>query len=207
MGAIERAKIYELDTQGNQVTPGIDVCFNPKEYSLEKSLSWESSKAHSDAPLPEFKSPSAMSLSVTLQFDTYEERVSVRDKFVRKLEKLTFMKGDAKDKKDVKNHAPPRVMFVWGKMTFRGEVALKMRQVHTSASETMESSTNDMAGKTAGTRTVPVKAGDRLDLIAAKELGDASRWSEIAALNGIEDPANIKDGNGNALSQVTIPNN
>jgi hypothetical protein len=41
---IERAKIYELDVKDNKtdVDKGIDVCFNPKEYSLEKAVSWES---------------------------------------------------------------------------------------------------------------------------------------------------------------------
>src|SRR4051794_35975900 len=123
MGAIERAKIYELDASGKNVDPPIDVCFNPKEYSIEKSLDWEASKAHEDAPVPEFKTPKAMSLSVTLQFDTYEERVSVRDKYIRRLEKLTYMtNGPASGEKDVKKHAPPRVMFCWGKMTFRGVI-------------------------------------------------------------------------------------
>src|SRR5262249_55060965 len=119
--SIERAKLYELDTKDNKtdVGTGIDVCFNPKEYSLEKAVSWESSKPFSDAPMPEFKSPSAMTLSVTLQFDTYEERVSVRDKYVRKIEALTMMKSKATSEKDVKKHSPPLVRFVWGKMHFK----------------------------------------------------------------------------------------
>lgn len=50
----------------------VDVCFNPKEYALDKSIPWESSKAHEDAPLPEFKEPLRMTLAVTLQFDTFE---------------------------------------------------------------------------------------------------------------------------------------
>ena len=80
--------------------------------------------------MPEFKSPTAMTLSVTLQFDTYEERVSVRDKYVRKLEKLTMMKSKAKDDKDVKNHAPPLVRFCWGKLNFKG-VIVSLSQKYT----------------------------------------------------------------------------
>jgi len=221
MGAIERAKIYELDSAGKSIDPPIDVCFNPKEYALEKSLSWESSKAHEDAPVPEFKSPSAMSLAVTLQFDTYEERVSVRDKYIRRMEKLTFMTGSpAKDDKDVKNHAPPRIMFVWGKMTFRGviqslsqkytmfladgtpvraEVSLKMQQVDTSAANIEDASKVKNITANAGT-TYSVKDTDRLDLIAANELGSAARWNEIADLNGIDNPFDLKAWAGQTIA-------
>lgn len=217
MGAIERAKIYELDASGKSITPGIDVCFNPKEYQLDKAVAWAPSKAHEDAPMPEFGPPAGMTLSVTLQFDTYEERVSVRDKYIRRLEKLTFMVGKAKDEKDAKKHAPPRVLFVWGNFTFRCviqslgqkytmfladgtpvrcECALKMLQVQ-SESEAMETTTNNMAGKTGSTATMTGSKTDRLDLIAADKLGDASRWSEIAALSGIDDPTK-------SLENVTI---
>jgi hypothetical protein len=217
--AIERAKIYELDPTGKQTSdPPIDVCFNPKEYSLDKALSWESSKAHDDAPVPEFKTPAAMTLTVTLQFDTYEERLSVRDKYVRRLEKLCLMKSKAKDDKDVKNHAPPRCMFVWGQMTFRGviqslgqkytmfladgtpvraEIALKMQQVDDSA---------QAVDKIAQTITVAnqatqyqIQQNDRLDLIASNQLSDASRWTEIADLNGIDNPFDLTQWVGQTI--------
>jgi nucleoid-associated protein YgaU len=214
MGNVERAKIFELDPTGKEVdvTNPICVCFNPKEYSLEKSISWESSKAYTDAPVPEFKAPAAMTLSVTLQFDTYEERVSVRDKYIRRLEKLTLMKSKAKDDKDVKNHAPPQCKFVWGKLHFRGvidslsqkytmfltdgtpvraEVALKMRNVEDAEVDT---GTDTKGSNSTTTRTVTAKQGDRLDLIASRELGDPSRWAEIAALNGIDDPGQDLSG-------------
>jgi hypothetical protein len=221
MGAIERAKIYELDTSGTKIDPAIDVCFNPKEYQFDKALSWESSKAHEDAPTPEFKTPSAMTLTVTLQFDTYEERISVRDKYVRKLEKLCLMKGSAKDDKDVKNHAPPRVMFCWGKMTFRGviqslgqkytmfladgtpvraEVALKIQQVETDPTQ-VDSSTTTITAKQ--NKQYTVKDGDRLDLIASDQLQDASRWTEIADLNSIDNPFDLSAWVGQSLQ---IPN-
>jgi nucleoid-associated protein YgaU len=43
-------------------------------------------------------------------------------------------------------------------------------------------------------RLYTVKRGDTLSSIAARELGNASRWREIAALNGIRDPRSIKPG-------------
>src|SRR4051812_28205987 len=165
MGKLERAKIYILEGDGSsgkkQTDPKtvIDVCFNPKEYSLEKSVGWDSENAFTDAPSPEFTKPSAMTLSVTLQFDTYEERVSVRDKYVKKLETTALMRvqfDPTKKKKlsadDKKKASPPTVLFAWGNFVFKGvveslsqkytmfladgtpvraEVALKMRNVLT----------------------------------------------------------------------------
>jgi nucleoid-associated protein YgaU len=221
---LERAKIIVLKDDGSSDTnkdDTIDVCFNPKEYSLEKSLQWDTEKSKTDAPTPEFKQPSAMTLSVTLQFDTYEERTSVRDKYTRRLEAAAHTRGKALGKKPTaeakKNHMPPVILFVWGKFTFKGvieslsqkytmfladgtpvraEVGLKIKNVLTD-----EFDKGDMQKNAAGTttRSVATKDGDRLDLIAAKELGDAGRWAEIAAMNNIDDP-------GAALpASLTIP--
>jgi nucleoid-associated protein YgaU len=43
-------------------------------------------------------------------------------------------------------------------------------------------------------RTYTVKDGDTLGAIASRELGSAARAKDIAALNGIDDPALIKKG-------------
>lgn len=42
--------------------------------------------------------------------------------------------------------------------------------------------------------TYTVRAGDTLQSIAASQLGDSSRWTEIAALNAIRDPRNLTVG-------------
>lgn len=43
-------------------------------------------------------------------------------------------------------------------------------------------------------RTYTVKSGDTLSKIAARELGNANRWGEIASLNGLRDPNRISAG-------------
>jgi hypothetical protein len=221
MGKLERAKIYVLNADGQDVGDkedknGIDVCFNPKEYSLEKSVSWSTEKSFSDAPHPEFTAPSAMTLSVTLQFDTYEDRVSVREKYVKHLERLSMMRGEwTKDKapnaKDKKKLAPPVVLFVWGRFNFKGvvdsisqkytmfladgtpvraEVALKLRNVLEAAGDKapVSSASSDSS------KSYTVQEGDRLDGIAASQLGDSSRWTEIAMENNIDDPTKLTAG-------------
>jgi hypothetical protein len=234
MGKLERARIHVLKGDGTtntDVQSYIEVCFNPKEYSLEKSVEWDAEKAFADAPTPEFKAPKPMTLSVTLQFDTYEERTNVRDKWVRQIEKLTLMTGDlpkdgtsTKSKSDKQKFRPPTILFVWGRFVFKGvveslsqkytmflsdgtpvraECALKMRNVMDKAVD----KGSDMVFKASSdqVRTVTVNADDRLDLIAAKELGDAGRWTEIAALNNVVDAGRITDANGNRLSSLQLP--
>ena len=70
----------------------------------------------------------------------------------------------------------------------------------------IDTGTDQQFNKSAGaTQTYQVVDGDRLDLIAAKCLGDAGRWPEIAAFNDIVDPGNIADGNGNPIKTLTMP--
>lgn len=229
MAKLERAKIHVLssntDAKSTDSSSTIEVCFNPKEYSLDKAVGWDAEKAFSDAPNPEFKQPSPMSLSVTLQFDTYEERVSVRDKWVRQIEKLTMMTkqlskdASAKDKKD---NRPPTILFVWGRFVFRGvveslsqkytmflsdgtpvraECALKIRNVLDA-----DFDKNDPPAQKKGvSKSVTVRQGDRLDLIAADQLGDANRWVEIAAYNDIVDATNIAGDDGVRKTTLNLP--
>jgi LysM repeat protein len=53
-----------------------------------------------------------------------------------------------------------------------------------------------------GPRIYVVKKGDTLSSIAAKLLGKASRWVEIARMNGIRDPKKIKVG-----QKLKVPRN
>jgi nucleoid-associated protein YgaU len=48
--------------------------------------------------------------------------------------------------------------------------------------------------RAAKTRVYVVQPGDSLSKIAKKQLGDASRWREIAELNKIKDPDLIRPG-------------
>ena len=221
MGKLERAKIYVLTGDGKAGTKedeqGIDVCFYPKEYSLAKLVQWDTEKAKSDAPQPEFKAPSPMTLSVTLQFDTYEERVSVRDKYTKKIEALGNMRSsplpDKPSKTDLEKASPPVILFVWGRFTFKGvvtqigskytmfladgtpvraEIALTLQNVWDTSVNDDPNNPSPSGGS--GGKSYSVKDGDRLDSIAASQLGDASRWVEIAMLNNIDDPTKVSTG-------------
>jgi hypothetical protein len=234
MAKLERARIHVLKGDGKKSddvdTDGyIEVCFNPKEYSLDKSVEWDAEKAFSDAPSPEFKAPKPMTLSVTLQFDSYEERVSVRDKWVRRIEKLTMMSqqlkndGKAASKADKQKYRPPVILFIWGRFTFKGvieslsqkytmflsdgtpvraECGVKIRNV---IDNNIDEGTSQSWSKGGGGKPYQVEQNDRLDLIAAKQLGDAGRWAEIAAMNDIVDAGNIAGDDGKRKTSLMIP--
>lgn len=59
---------------------------------------------------------------------------------------------------------------------------------------TTDPATGAAAVATPSVRTYTVKSGDTLSAIAARELGKASRWTEIATLNGIRDPRRLSVG-------------
>ncbi len=92
------------------------VKFNPKEFSVEKSCSWTPQEgAVSDEPPEVFGKPTPSSLSVTLQFDTYEDKGPVTE-YTDMLESLTqIIDKDSKKR-------PPLCDFAWGKFVFTGVV-------------------------------------------------------------------------------------
>lgn len=93
----------------------LPVCFNPKELSVEKQVQWKPQEgAISDEPPEEFGKPTPATLSVTLHFDTYEQKKSVVDTYTQKLEKMALIIDEKK--------RPPLCSFVWGKFVFQGVV-------------------------------------------------------------------------------------
>src|SRR5439155_18498394 len=103
-----KAKIINLDKSGDDLT----VLFNPKEFSLQKTVQWEPHKAPGlNLPEHEFTSGNPRILSVELFFDTYEEKKSVHE-YTDKLQNYALVDPD--------KHQPPVVMFQWGKVSFTG---------------------------------------------------------------------------------------
>lgn len=85
----------------------------------------------------------------------------------------------------------------WGDDVLRREDGQRVRQGFTLT--LLEFVQPDLAlrrsaAPKAATRTYVVKAGEHLGEIAARQLGKASRWREIARLNGIRDPKSVKAG-------------
>lgn len=100
---LEKCLIKSLDG------PSIEVLanFNPKEIGIDKTIPWNKHKSSvADIPVLEFTDPDSRELSLELLFDTFEEKESVWEKHIQKLEALTQV---VKEKK-----RPPMVLFLWG---------------------------------------------------------------------------------------------
>jgi hypothetical protein len=110
MSKLEKAKLKDHDRGAE-----INVCFNPKELSVEKQVQWKPQEgAISDEPPEEFGKPSPATLTVTLHFDTYETKASVVTEYTQTLEKMAMIIDDKK--------RPPLCSFIWGKFVFQGVV-------------------------------------------------------------------------------------
>lgn len=177
--------------------------FNPREYTLEKSVQWESQKATGlDAPGLQFTSGNSMTLSMELFFDTYEDRKDVR-KETKKVEDLAMVDAD--------QHRPPRCQFSWGKFNFvgilesvtqkytmfledgtpvRASLRVKFKEYWPPADQSQQKPRNSPDH----TKQRVVKQGETLALIAAQEYDDPSEWRRIADANDIDDPIGLAPG-------------
>jgi hypothetical protein len=199
MATLEKAKLMNVDKGTSQ-----DVLFNPKEYSVQKSVQWEPHKAPGlDTPEQEFTSGNPALLNVELFFDTYEDKKDVRTEHTEKIMQLALVDAD--------KHRPPLVMFSWGGFTFKGVVeSLNLRYTMFLSDGKPCRATANLSIKEAQTakeqleknpRNSPdhtkrrtVKMGETLALIAHEEYDDPGEWRRIADANGIVDPKDVKPG-------------
>lgn len=107
---LEKAKLL-----AKEVGVDLDVCFNPKELAIDKSATWEPMDKVNDEPFALFGPPSPASMSVTLMFDTYEQKESVYKLYTAKLERLIHVIS-----REIRR--PPLTLFVWGNFCFQGVV-------------------------------------------------------------------------------------
>ena len=199
MPTLEKAKLINVDKNETW-----DVLFNPKEYSVQKSVQWEPHKAPGlDTPEQEFTSGNPAVLSVELFFDTYEDKKDVRTEHTEKIMTLALVDAD--------KHRPPLVMFSWGGFTFKGVVEsltlrytmflpdgkpcratanLSIKEAQT-AKEQLEANPRNSPDHT---KRRTVKMGETLALIAHEEYDDPAEWRRIADANGIMDPKDVKPG-------------
>jgi len=204
--ALEKAAILNEDT-GER----IDVCFNPTELHVTKSVPWSRHPVKgSDSPEAQFTRGGELRLTMELVFDTYETREDVLDKYTGKIGKLTEIKAQLK--------RPALCRFVWGKSQFRCfvesystrytmflEDATPVRAVmnvnlvqYTPAKQAKQAKSNP--GPADRTKQRTVHQGDNLALIAAREYGDPRRWRPIADANRLDNPRVLRPG-----QQLIIP--
>lgn len=214
-GGLQPAVIYECEEQGNQVRKkmggvSVNCMFNPFEYSVTKTNTYETKSTNASVPTMEFKSAGEKTLKLNLVFDTYEELIPTSQdvtKATRELWKLMEVKDESDGKK-----RPPPVAFEWGgfqffaviksitqKFTLFTKDGTPVRaEVEINFSQHLDTTEYDKQNPTSGggplERVWQVKAGDRLDVIAAEVYGDAKKWRLIAEHNHLFNPLLLSAG-------------
>jgi nucleoid-associated protein YgaU len=200
---LAKAKVRVLD--GRNKDREFEVIFNPTEYNLEISNSFqEAAPPGLSNPILQFVNGQTQVLTMDLLFDTYtdggREDVSVRTKNFADMLAI-----------DAAFHAPPRVEFKWGQFAFKAVVE-KLSQRFTmfrsdgipvratlsvtfkqfrSLAEQLEQPRRNSADKT---KRRVFTADDRLFLLAFREYQDPRYWRVIAARNEIDDPFSLAPG-------------
>lgn len=198
--ALTKAKVIIIRSNKQET---VDVLFNPSEYVLTSGnkFSWKPVPGL-QAPVAQFVSGEATSLTMDLFFDTYGTNVDVRT-HTSKITRLLDV--------DRELHVPPLCRFVWGSLDFKGIVE-KVTQRFTMFMEsgipvraTLKVTFKALQSMLEQYQKVPRESADRtkqktlkqdeqLWMLAAEEYDDPAHWRDIAEANGIDNPRRLPVG-------------
>ncbi len=205
--ALEKAFIRL--TNGNSAGKTIGVLFNPTEYSLETSNQFQRTAVPGTAtPATQFVSGNTQNLTMDLFFDSYEKGEDVRN-YTREITSLLDI--------DPSLHAPPICEFHWGSLNFKAtleqvnqkftlflESGIPVRATlsvtfkeYKTLSEQLQGVRKESSDRT---KTITVKQGYSLWLIANREYEDSRLWRPIADANNIDNPRTLVVG-----QQLIVP--
>jgi hypothetical protein len=184
----------------------IEAQYNPAELTLDKAAQLgEQAIPGLDSPLLQFVRGQTQKLSVEL---TLDQASAAPGRGVReRMESLYQLV-----KIQPRTHAAPRVLVTWGAgLSFRGVaesvqrkttlfdrdgsplravVTVSFREYRTLQEQLQELNLQS----TDQTKLTVLRAGDRLDVLAAREYGDPEAWRALARHNRIEDPRDAGPG-------------
>ncbi|MFN3254053.1 MAG: LysM peptidoglycan-binding domain-containing protein [Ilumatobacter sp.] len=193
----------------------IDCMFNPTTFAFATQNRWESDQIPGkNTPSLRYAGGAGGSFSLSLVFDTTGTGKAVTahtNKLLKLMEVDEKLAGYDSEKN---NGRPPWVKFHWGthlhsfkavisstNVTFtyfsneglplRANVELSLEQYEPDANWGPQ---NPTSGTPNPKRTHQVQVGETLDRIAGRYFGDPTRWRDIAQLNGIADPLDLKPG-------------
>jgi LysM repeat protein len=188
----------------------IDFKFNPKEYTIQKSATWnrKPSQGARKASHPEFTGSQGRSLSLELFLDETDSNAGDVSEIVE-----TLFDCLAPLHKMIATNMPlpPFVRFGWGrqqnftaflksvsaKYTLFRESGVPIRAACTVTLEEIpdgQARQNPTSGALAPLRTHTVVEGDTLQSIAYREYHDPTLWRALAEANQIDDPFRLRAG-------------
>ena len=184
---LERAKLIDAQDPQGQAN-AVEVLFNPTEITIEKNVNYAEAQVPGlQNPLLQFVRGEAETLTTELFLDKTSTRESIATDLA-KLRKFVEIQADY--------HAPPVLLFSWGDVQFLGVVTrlserfqLFDERGHITRARvgmtmkrfaSADAQFNDPPRESPDrTKTRVVRAGDRLDLIAAVEYGEARHWRDL----------------------------
>ena len=198
----------------------VEFMFNPTEYSISKSNTWnkEPSVSRNVSNL-KFGGGDPRQLTLELFFDSYLSRKGVQKGDVRKAtnQLFNFMMIDQSLRGSEDNMGrPPKCCLIWGQdskhhfdcyianctvkyLLFDSESGIPVRA---TANLTLKEErdpekllpTNPTSLGQPGRRLRMVQEGDRLDWIAYQEYGDPREWRLVALANRLFNPLDLRPG-------------
>lgn len=192
----------------------IECLFNPSEFKLSKSTQWKAPEAKGkNAQSLRFQQGQSGTLSMTLVLDTTATGEAVTTHTNRLLQ-LMHVDRNLAGADSARNKArPPWVRFRWGDFTSFKAVLERLDLTYTyfsstgvplraKASVTLKQFEDEDSwppqNPTSGTprphRLHQTQPGETLDRISAVQLGDPTRWRELAEVNGLDDPLALTPG-------------
>ena len=212
--ADQKAEIFQVSNTGKKV-----VCqFNPKDYSISKSVKWVYRTADGkNVGDPEFAGGEAQDFTVEIMFDTTDTGSDVRDKYATLL-KMAEVDPTKKNATTGKGE-PPECKFQWGSfLSFTGVIKsinqtftlfksdgtpLRARVKVTFAETAAQAQGQNPTTRTESRKVWVVKEGETLPWIAYQEYGAPGHWRHIAETNDLNDPMDLYPGQ--VLKLVPLP--
>ncbi|GKS69038.1 peptidoglycan-binding protein [Nitrosomonas sp. PY1] len=216
--ALEKLVITPLGKNGGRLEQkAVKVMFNPSDYSISKSVNWESGSTDRrfNAPGIIFKGGGSRKLSLKLFYDVTEPVNGVKYADVRELTNklILFTRMD----RDLQR--PPTVQVSWGKapvgsdFPFTGVITSLSQQfvLFSGKGKPLRANVDidlleyikpemDKRETDPELTTYRIKRGDTLANITATLYDDVSDWRRIAEANGLDNPRILEIG-----KLLTIP--
>lgn len=188
--------------------------FNPAEFKLSKSTQWNTPKAKGkNAQSLRFQQGQSGMLSMTLTLDSTDTGQPVTSQTDALLQLMHVDENLAGADGSRGKARPPWVRFQWGgyvsfkavlekldlTYTFfskqgvplRAKAAITLKQFEDEATWPPQ---NPTSGTPRPHRLHHVGPGETIDRIAAAQLGDPTRWRELADANGLDNPFAVPPG-------------
>jgi hypothetical protein len=192
----------------------IPCLFNPESISVSRGNKWDGpEKPGKSVPQLAYMGASSATMNLSLTFDSTDTGRAVTSYTDKVMKLLDIDPNISGSDPDTANARPPTVSFHWGDLhsfpavinsatlsftyfasngtPLRANIDLSMTQFKDAASF---ASQNPTSGTPRPHRVHRVQPGETLDRISARYYGDSTKWRQLAAANGIEDPLALRPG-------------